>query len=128
MVVPPVDHDCVLKDVVVNQANRIAKLEHDIEQLKNSLIGPKSERSKMPRVNVGKKPTAEEKLAKRRANAAGRAEGYRPRRSVKSIPLPNDRRPTVTIRDFAGAASTAVALAAAVVPTEYSLAKVAYGG
>lgn len=72
MVVPPVDHDCVLKDVVVDQANRIAKLEHDIEQLKKSLIGPKSERSKMPRVNVGKTPTAEEKLAKRRANAAAK--------------------------------------------------------
>ena len=72
MVVPPVDHDCVLKDVVVDQANRIAKLEHDIEQLKKSLIGPKSERSKMPRVDVGKKATPEGKLAKRRANAAAK--------------------------------------------------------
>ena len=72
MVVPPVDHDCVLKDIVVGQANRIAKLERDIEQLKKSLIGPKSERSKMPRVNVGKKSTPEDRLAKRRANAAAK--------------------------------------------------------
>jgi transposase len=72
MVVPPVDHDCVLKGVVVEQANRIAKLERDIEQLKKSLVGPKSERSKMPRVNVGKKPTPDEALSKRRANAAAK--------------------------------------------------------
>lgn len=74
MVVPPVDHDCVLKDVVVEQANRIAKLERDLEQLKKSLIGPKSERRKMPRPTEGTKATAEEKLATRRERAALRSE------------------------------------------------------
>jgi transposase len=72
MVVPPVDHDCVLKDVVEAQANEIAKLKHDMEQLKKALIGPKSERSKMPRPDVGKKSTVAERLAKRRANAAAK--------------------------------------------------------
>lgn len=72
MVIPPVDHDCVLKDVVAAQADEIAKLKHDMEQLKKALIGPKTERSKMPRVDVGKKSTPEQRLAKRRANAAAK--------------------------------------------------------
>jgi transposase len=72
MVVPPVDHDCVLKDVVVAQANEIARLKHDVDQLKKALIGPKTERSKMPRVDAGKRRTPEERLAKRRANAAAK--------------------------------------------------------
>lgn len=72
MVVPPVDHDCVLKDVVVTQANRIAQLEQDVAQLKKALIGPKTERSKMPRVDVGRKATPEQRLATRRANAAAK--------------------------------------------------------
>ena len=47
--VPPVDHDCILKDFVVEQANRIAKLEHDLEQMKKALLGSRSEKSKLPR-------------------------------------------------------------------------------
>lgn len=72
MVIPPVDHDCVLKDIVAAQANEIEKLKHDMEQLKKALIGPKSERSKMPRVDAGKKASPEQRLEKRRANAAAK--------------------------------------------------------
>ena len=72
MVIPTVDHDCVLKDVVAAQANEIEKLKHDMEQLKKALIGPKSERSKMPRVDAGKKASPEQRLEKRRANAAAK--------------------------------------------------------
>jgi transposase len=71
--VPPVDHDCVLKEVVVDQANRIAKLEHDLAQMKKALIGPKTERAKMPRLPK-KKAKAEETVAKRRENAAAKAQ------------------------------------------------------
>lgn len=34
MVLPPVDHDCSLKDFVTELADRIAKLEHENAQLK----------------------------------------------------------------------------------------------
>ena len=45
-----VDHDCVLKDFVVAQANEIAKLKHEMEQLKAALLGSRSEKSrKLPR-------------------------------------------------------------------------------
>lgn len=54
-------------------SNQIAKLEHQVAQLKKAHIGPKSERSKMPRVPT-KAATPEEKLAKRRANATDRAQ------------------------------------------------------
>ena len=70
---PPVDHDCSLRDIVVAMSNKIAKLEHELGQLKKAHIGPKSERSKMPRVPT-KPPTPEERLAKRRAQAADRAQ------------------------------------------------------
>ena len=46
---PPVDHDCSLRDIVVAMSNKIAKLEHELAQLKKAHVGPKSERSKMPR-------------------------------------------------------------------------------
>jgi transposase len=71
--VPPIDHDCALKDVVVEQANRIAKLEHELAQMKKALVGPKTERSKMPRVpRPGATP--EEQLATRRENAEAKAQ------------------------------------------------------
>ena len=73
MVVPPVDHDCVLKDVVVELSNELAKMRHEIAQLKKAHIGPKTERSKMPRV-PSTPPTAEQQLATRAANAKQRAE------------------------------------------------------
>jgi hypothetical protein len=41
---------------------KIAKLEHEVAQLKKAHIGPKSERSKMPRP-PNKPATAEERLA-----------------------------------------------------------------
>jgi transposase len=71
VVVPPVDHDCSLRDIVVAMSNKIAKLEHELAQIKKAHIGPKSERSKMP---PSKPVTAEERLAKRRAQAADRAQ------------------------------------------------------
>ena len=74
MVIPPVDHDCVLKEFVIELANRVAKLERENAQLKKAHVGPKSERSKMPRVDDGKKSTPEERLAKRRAHAEERAQ------------------------------------------------------
>jgi hypothetical protein len=72
VLVPPVDHDCVLSGVVAEMSNELAKLRHEISQLKKAQYGRKSERIKMPRV-PSKPPTAEERLAKRRANAADRA-------------------------------------------------------
>ena len=45
---PPDDHDCSLRDIVVAMSNKIAKLEHELAQIKKAHIGPKSERSKMP--------------------------------------------------------------------------------
>jgi hypothetical protein len=73
VLVPPVDHDCSLRDIVVAMSNKIAKLEHELAQIKKAHIGPKSERSKMPRL-PSKPVTAEERLAKRRAQAADRAQ------------------------------------------------------
>lgn len=74
MVVPPVDHDCVLKDVVTEQANRIAKLEHELDQVKKALLGSRSERSKMPRIKTGPPKTAEERQRTREARAAAKAQ------------------------------------------------------
>ena len=73
MVLPPVDHDCSLKDFVAELANRIAKLEQDYAQLMKALVGPKSERQKMPRP-PGKMPTPEETKAARAARAKDRTE------------------------------------------------------
>jgi transposase len=73
VLVPPVDHDCVLSGVVAEMSNELAKLRHEIAQLKKSQYGKKSERTKMPRVPT--KPVApEERLATRRAKAADRAQ------------------------------------------------------
>jgi hypothetical protein len=47
VVVPPIDHDCSLKDFVTELADRLAKLEHENAQLKKSLFGTRSERSKL---------------------------------------------------------------------------------
>jgi transposase len=73
VVVPPVDHDCVLLGVVASLSDKIEKLQHELAQLKKAHIGPKSERSKMPR--VPKEPVgADEQLATRRANAEIKAQ------------------------------------------------------
>jgi hypothetical protein len=65
--VPPDDHDCPLTDLVQEQQLRIAQLleradkqEREIAQLKKALIGPKSERIKMPSVQdeLGKEPVS----------------------------------------------------------------------
>ena len=73
MVVPPVDHECSLLGFVAELSNELAKVKHELAQLKKAHIGPKSERSKMPRVPT-RPVTAEERLAKRRAQAADRAQ------------------------------------------------------
>jgi transposase len=70
--VPDVDHDCVLKDVVVEQANRIEKLEHQLALLLKAHVGPKSERAKVPRTPKTK-PTPQETAAKRKRNIAQKA-------------------------------------------------------
>ena len=72
--IPSVDHDCVLKEFVVELANRVAKLERENAQLKKAHIGPKSERTKMPRIHDGKTSTPADRLAKRRARAEERAQ------------------------------------------------------
>lgn len=75
MVVPKVDHDCVLQDVVVEQANRIAHLEHQLAQLMKSHVGPKSERSrKMPRPTPKAPASPAERAATRMQRAAIKAE------------------------------------------------------
>src|ERR1041385_2544456 len=74
MVIPTVDHDCELKDLVVELANKLAKVEHELALIKKAHVGPKTERSKMPRIDAGKKATAEEKLAKRRERARLKAQ------------------------------------------------------
>ena len=47
---PPVDHECALLGVVTELSNQLEKVKHELAQLKKAHIGPKSERSKMPRV------------------------------------------------------------------------------
>ncbi|MFM2153848.1 MAG: hypothetical protein RL199_2283 [Pseudomonadota bacterium] len=74
MVVPTVDHDCSLKDFVTELANRLAKLEHENAQLKKSLYGAKSERSKLPRVKTAEPPTPEQVKATRQARAEAKAQ------------------------------------------------------
>lgn len=73
MVLPPVDHDCSLKDFVTKLADRIAKLEHENAQLKKSLYGARSERSKMPRVKTGEPATPDQAKATRQARADAKA-------------------------------------------------------
>ena len=74
MVVPPVDHDCVLKDLVEDLANRLAKLEHENAQLKKAVLGSRSEKSKMPRIKTGEPSTTEERQKTRRERAAAKAQ------------------------------------------------------
>jgi hypothetical protein len=74
MVVPPVDHDCVLKDLVEDLANRLAKLEHENAQLKKAVLGSRSEKSKMPRIKTGDPATPEERQKTRRERAATKAQ------------------------------------------------------
>jgi transposase len=74
MVVPPVDHDCVLKELVEDLANRLAKLEHENAQLKKAVLGSRSEKSKMPRIKTGDPATPEERQKTRRERAATKAQ------------------------------------------------------
>jgi transposase len=74
MVVPTVDHECSLQKVVAELADRLTKLEHENAQLKKSLFGARSERSKLPRVKVGAPPTSEQAKATRRARAEAKAQ------------------------------------------------------
>jgi transposase len=74
MVVPKVDHDCVLQDIVTDLANRLAKLEHENAQLKKAVLGSRSERSKMPRIKTGAPPTPEEQQKTRKERAATKAQ------------------------------------------------------
>lgn len=77
--VPPDDHDCPLTELVHEQQLRIEQLleqsqkqAQEIAQLKKALIGPKSERSKMPSVDsgLGKPPSsAQNRQARRRERA-----------------------------------------------------------
>jgi transposase len=54
---------------VTELADRLAKLEHENAQLKKTLFGTRSERSKLPRVKTGAPPTPEQAKATRRARA-----------------------------------------------------------
>lgn len=73
MVVPPVDHDCELKDVVTAMSNELAKLKHELALLKKAHIGPKTERAKVPRHPKGKRTPADA-LAVRQARASTKAQ------------------------------------------------------
>jgi len=74
MVVPSVDHECSLLGFVTELADRLAKLEHENAQLKKTLFGARSERSKLPRVKTGEPPTPEQAKATRRARAEAKAQ------------------------------------------------------
>lgn len=69
----PVDHDCPLADEVVALRTIVEKQSRQIEQLMKALVGPKSERVKMPSVaeELGVEPAPpENRLARRRERAA----------------------------------------------------------
>lgn len=75
-VIVPVDWSASvpLPLVQVNElSNQFEEVKHELPQLKKAHIGLRSERSKMPRV-PSKPVTAEERLAKRRVQAAERAQ------------------------------------------------------
>ncbi|MFO0726447.1 MAG: IS66 family transposase [Myxococcota bacterium] len=65
---PPVDHECNLVEVVTQLLERVEKLERENAQLKKAHIGPKTERSRMPRPISAPVPP-ETQAATRRANA-----------------------------------------------------------
>jgi transposase len=73
MVMPPVDHECSLMGFVKHLADRLEKLEHENAQLKKSLYGRRSERSKLPPVKSGEPSTPEQTKETRRARADARA-------------------------------------------------------
>jgi transposase len=75
----------LLLGVVAELSNQLEKVKHELAQLKKAHIGPKSERSKMPRVPT-KPVTADERLAKRRTQAADRAQTQTVRTEHK-VPL-----------------------------------------
>lgn len=85
MVIPLVDHDCALSEVVVELANRIAQLEHQLAQQKKANFGPKSEKRKLPRPDPARRATSEEKLAARRARAEAKAK-LESERVVHAVP------------------------------------------
>ena len=72
--VPPVDHDCVLKDIVIEQSNEIAQLKLQVERLTATVLGSRSEKSKLPRPGPKTPSTPEQRQETRRANAAAKAE------------------------------------------------------
>lgn len=81
MVLPPVDHECSLQKVVADLASkleklneRVEKLTHENARLKKGAYGPRSERSKLPRVKVAEPATPEEVQGTRRARAKAKAE------------------------------------------------------
>jgi transposase len=73
MVIPKVDHECVLQEVVTDLVNRLTKLEHENAQLKKAVLGSRSEKSKMPRIKAAP-PTPEEQQKTRRERAAHKAQ------------------------------------------------------
>jgi transposase len=74
VVVPTVDHECALQKVVSDLVDRLTKLEHENAQLKKSVYGAKSERSKLPRVKTGAPPTPEQTKETRRARSEAKAQ------------------------------------------------------
>ena len=74
MVLPDSDHECSLLPFLQQLAERLEKVEHENAQLKKSLYGAKSERSKMPSVTTGERATPEQAKATRRARAEAKAQ------------------------------------------------------
>lgn len=74
MVLPPIDHECSLRGLVEDLANRLAKLEHENAQLKKAVLGSRSEKSKMPRIKTDATTTPEERQKTRRDRAAAKAQ------------------------------------------------------
>lgn len=73
MVVPPIDHECSLAPVLAQLSDELAKVRHELAQLKKAKYGPRSERTKMPRPHPAEPVSAEQQLATRRANARDKA-------------------------------------------------------
>ncbi len=73
---PPVDHECSLLGFVTELADRRAKLEHENAQLKKTLRGARTERSKLPPVNTGRPRRPKRR---RRRGARARTRKHKPR-------------------------------------------------